>query len=549
MDPMKESIPHQPELDAIDWRMSLRRARHAVVRYWLLIVASCVVSFALLALYIKIFPPIYKAEAVLLGEPNEDVIRSNYYAHWNVFRKGDLKSEPELITSGKVARQVVAALDLKFNDVHHTFLTQLGYLWTESWVGKSYRRFKEWLFPPDPSAYKATPEEIERARTVDAFRDGVFVDAVPGTAVGRVVVRAPTYRAAEFANKIVDVYLAERSNMFLNEAETAYKSLEGEVRRAEVDLAAIDRQKLEFDSRNKVVLDFEKDKLLVASWASLRTTISEVTANIASIEASLEVVEQQLRSEPREIISSRTLRDSTVKGMLQAKLFQLSTSLQQDRERFVPGSPEVTQLEKFVAETRGALQQEPDKVEIGQERILNPVYNDLRQQQNGLLTKLASARATLAAKQSPLAELEKRMDQVPNLVKAVIEQTRIREGLEMRYKLLRDRMMQADVSRAAVRSAPPSVRVVDYASPPMKATWPKNVVLLPAALALGLFTGFALALLAEVFSSRVNRDRLASRPDIPVYAVIDQRPEGPSGLPGAVAPDSRSVVDRLRRVS
>jgi len=546
---MKDTIPYQPELDSFDWRGSLRRARHAIVRHALLILASCVVSLVLLALYVKIFPPIYKAEAILLGEHNEDVIRGAYYAHWNVFRKGDLKAEPELITSGLVARKVAAALDLKFDDVHHTFLTHVAYLWTESWVGKSYRSFKVWLFPPDPSAYKATPEEIDRARTIDAFKDGVSVEGVPGTAIGRVIVRAPSYRAAEFTNKVVEVYLAERSSMFLNEAETAYRSLEVEVARAAADLAAIDQQKFEFDSRNKVVLDFEKDKLLVANWVTLQSSISEVKANISGLEASLEAVEQQLKNEPLEIINARTLQDSKVKGMLQAREFELSASLQQTRDRFVPSSPEVAQLERFVAETRSTLQQEPDKEEIGQHRILNPVHSELRQRRNNLLTQLASAKATLAAKHGPLVELEKRMDRVPDLVKTVAEQARIRDGLEIRYKLLRDRAMQADVSRATVGSAPPSVRVIDYASPPMKAIWPRNIILVPSALALGLFVGIGLALLAEVFSSRVNRDRLASRPDIPVYAVIDLRPESPSRLLGTVSRDSRSVVDRLRRVS
>ncbi len=544
-----DAIPNQAELDPLDWRTSMRRARHAITRHVPLIVVSCCVSLVLLVLYVKIFPPIYKAEAVLQGEPSVDVVKSAYYASWNIFRKGDQKSEPELVTSGRVAREVVAALDLKFNDVHHTFLTHVTYLWTDSWVGKKYRAFKEWLSPPDPSAYKATPEEIDAARTIDALKDSISVESVLGTVIAKVSVRAPTYRAAEIANKVVDVYLAERSRMFSDEAAAAVKALEVEVARAAVDVAALDQKKYEFDTRNKVVLDFEKDKLVVGNWAALKSSINDVKANIASLEASLEVVEQQLAIEPPEIISARTLRDSQAKGLLQARLFQLNSTLQQDRERFVPSSPEVTQLERSVAETRGALQQEPDKVEVGQERVVNPVYSELRQRRNSVLAQLASAKASLAAKFGPLVEFERRMDQVPGLVKEVIEQGRIRGDLEMRYKLLAERAMQAKVSLSTIGMATPSVRVIDYAHPPMKATWPRNIILVPAALALGLFVGFALALLAEMFSSRVNRDRLASRPDIPVYAVIDLRPKRPPGISGPTAQDSLSAVDRLRRVS
>ena len=545
---MKETIPYQPELDAIDWRTTARRARHAVVRHVPLIATSVVVALLLLVAYIRIFPPVYRAEAVLLGESNDDVIRSNYYAHWDIFRKGDLKSEPELMTSGRVAKQVVKDLNLKFDDVYHTFFTHVGYLWTESFVGRKYRAFKEWLFPPDPTAYKPTQAEIDFARTVEAFKDGISVEGVPGTAIGKVSVKAPTWHASDIANRAVDVFLAERSRMFKEEAEGAYKSLEAEVKRAAADLAALDREKYEFDVRNKVVLDFEKDKLQVASWSALKTSIVELKALIDSTKAAMKVVDEQLSREPPEIVSSRSMQDSKIKSLLQSRENDLTTALQSAKERYVPTSPEVTELERLLAETRSAEQKQPDKVEIGQERVVNPVYNELRQKHQSLLSQLASAEAMLASKQQPLHEFEKRMDMVPTLVKSTIEQGRIRDGLEVRYKLLRDRLMQADVSRAAIDSAPASMRVIDYANPPMKPMWPKNIILVPSTIAAGLLVGFMLALLAEMFSPRVNRDRLLSRPDIPVYAVIDLRMEPYPALQGAPLA-LPSAVERLRRLN
>lgn len=548
-EPMKEVIPYQPEFDAIDWRTSMRRAKQAVVRHTLLIMTSCVVALVLLALYIKVFPPVYKANALIMAEGNDDVIRANYYENWNVFRKWDVKSEPELITSGRVARQVVDSLHLKFDDVYHTFFTHVGYLWTDSWVGKKYHRFKEWLFPPGPAAYKPTPEEIETARTVDSFKDGVSVEIVPDSTVAKVVVVAPSYRAAEIANKIVDVYLAERTKMLRAEADESYKSLHEEADRAAVDLAAADKVELDFESKNKVVLGFEKDRLQVANWAALETTIKDLKSTVASLEASLAVVEQQLQNEPREIVSGRTLQDSKVKGLLEAREMDLRNSLLQSSQKYAPDSPEVTDLKKLLSETQAMLDRQPDKVEVGEDRIVNPVYTELRQKENNLRAQLASSRAALAAKQAPLAEYENRMALVPKLSETMLEQSRFRDGLEMRYKVLRQRMMQAEVSRAAIGSASPSVQVIDYASPPMKPIWPKNIILVPSALAVGLLVGFILAMLAEIFSSRVNRDRLVSHPEIPVYAVIDLRPDGPPALPGPISGDTRSVVERLRRLS
>ena len=525
----------------------MRRMRGAIARHARMILISALASVALLFVYERIFPPVYIAEAVLQAEVDQDVVRSSYYANWNVFRKGDMKSEPALVTSGRVMMGVVIALDLKFDDVHHSFLTHVTYLWTDSWLGKRYRAFKEWLFPPPAGIYQPTPKEIELARTADAFKDGVSVELVPGTTFAKVVVKAPNWRSAEYANKVVDIYLTVRSDMFRAEAEAAFRSLESEVARAGAELAALDQKRLEFDVANKVVLDFEKDKLVVGAWAAMQSSVNDLKASIASLEASRNVMERQLASEPAEIISGNRLEGSRAKALLQAREVELNAALIQTRERYVADSPEVAQLERFLAETRTLLKQEPNLVDVGQDRIVNPLRTDLRQRLNNVLAQLASARATLAEKQVPMGELQARIGQIPSLVKQITELNRSRETLELRYKLLRERAMMADVSRATVSTSAQSVHVIDYARPPMKASWPRNLILVPAALAVGLLVGMLGAVLQELFSTKVNRDRLSARRSMPVYAVISLFGDAPPGLAGSLSTDVRPVVERLRR--
>ena len=545
-DPVMPTTSHHPELDAIDWRTPLRRVRRAIFRHLGLILLSGVFAVLLLFVYERIFPPVFIAEAVLQAEVDQDVVRSAYYANWNVFRKGDMKSEPALVTSGRVMQGVVVALGLKFDDVHHSFLTHVTYLWTDSWLGKRYRSFKEWLFPPAPGTYQPTPEEIERARTADAFKDGVAVEVVPGTTFARVIVKAPNGRAAEYANKVVDIYMAERAKMFRNEADSAFKSLESEVARAGAELTALDKRRMEFDTTNKIVLDFEKDKLVVGSWAALQSSIHDTRASIASLEASRSVIERQLASEPAEIISGNRLESSRSRGLLQSREVELNAALIQTRERYVADAPEVTQLERFLAETRTMLKQEPALVDVGQDRVVNPLRTDLRQRLNGVLAQLAAAKATLAEKQTPLIALEQRIGQIPALVRQITEFNRSRESLELRYKLLRERAMMADVSRATVSTSAQSVHVIDYASPPMKASWPRNIILVPAALAVGWLIGVLAAVLHELFSARVTRDRLSAHRSMPVYAVISLRGGPAHGLAAELSTDLRPVAERLR---
>ena len=457
-------------------------------------------------------------------------MRSTYYANWNVFRKTDLPSEPEFVTTGRVVEGVVRKLGLRFDDVHHGLWTHAAYLWTESWLGRRYRAFKTWLFPPAPGSYQPTDDEIDAARTVDAFAKSVSVEVVQGTTFASIEVKAPTFRAAEYVNLLADTYLAERNRQFRGEADAAFEALQSEVARARTELAELEDRRLAFDTANKIVLDFEKDKLVVSNWATLQASIYDIRSSIESLEANRAVIERQLAREPAEIVASKSIADSRVKGLLQTREFELSEALRQLKDRYRPDSPEVLQLQQQLADTRASLARESAAVEVAQDRTVNPVYNDLRQRLNLVHGQLASARASLAEKQAPLAELEKRMYSVPVLIKQIGAINRDREGLELRYKLLRERAMMADVSRATVSVTSPSVRIIDYARPSANPAWPKNIVVVPAALGMGLFIGLALALLLELLNTRVNRDRLASRRDMPIYATVRL----PSGVPAGL---------------
>jgi uncharacterized protein involved in exopolysaccharide biosynthesis len=116
------------DADSFDIQTSIRTLRQAVFGHVPMIVLTVVVTLSLVLLFVKLFPPIYRAEVLIAGEAQEDQSRTNYYAAWDVFRKGDLKSEPTLMTSRTVAQQVVEQMDLKFDDVHHSVLMHLGYL-------------------------------------------------------------------------------------------------------------------------------------------------------------------------------------------------------------------------------------------------------------------------------------------------------------------------------------------------------------------------------------------------------------------------------------
>ena len=201
-----EAVPHYPEADSFQFRVSLGNLKQAVVARKWVVVFTTILTTALVVAYIWIWPPTYQVEVMVAADSEKDVQRNTFYQGWNVFRQEALADEAALMTSGPVLKEVTRRLDLKYTDVYHPFLSYVTYLWGESWVGKTYRKVKYWFFPKAPGPYDPTPEEIERYKVIADFRDGVKIEQVKDANVGLLIVKASSQRVAEIANTVADVY-------------------------------------------------------------------------------------------------------------------------------------------------------------------------------------------------------------------------------------------------------------------------------------------------------------------------------------------------------
>ena len=115
------------------------------------------------------------------------------------------------------------------------------------------------------------------------------------------------------------------------------------------------------------------------------------------------------------------------------------------------------------------------------------------------------------------------VDSIPEKMKISHEMEREHEILEKKYSVLKDKYMIASVSRASVDSARPSMRVVEWAIPPEKPSWPSWKILVAAALVLGAMMGIILSLLIDLVHGRVSRFRLSREyGELPLYAVLDK---------------------------
>lgn len=531
------------DLDDFDVRGALRQLISSTIAHKLLIVLCGLASAGLMQMYFKFYPPIFEAKVMVLAESDKDVVREEYYKLWSTFRKNDLDSDIELATAFPVVRKVVEKLNLKYDDVYHPPLAHTLYLWEQSWIGNKYRSIKEWFFPKKPDPYELSPELRELARTVRDFRAGASLTPVPGSHVGNMLVRGPSPRVAEFANTLIDEFIAGRRLQFAEEAREAYGALAKENEKAQLDFKRASEAIEAFETRNALMLGFQKEEVLMGQWVEMGLGIAQLEARLASQKKAIEVVASELAAEPEELDLSTTDQASEVKDEMRAQLFQLRNNLRQMRARMQEDSPEVRELKVLITETEQAIENEPDKRMHASTRAKNENHLLLRQSRQGLLKSMAGLKAELASRKQTYDKIGAQLAALPKLKfeSAMLQQDLNSTGT--RHKLLRERLMMAEVSLATAKSAPSTFKIIDYAMAPGKPVWPKTKLFMAVAVLVGLLAGVGLALFIDMVANVATRDRLAVRQDLPVFGTINL--DTASSTP-AYGRGRRRAIDRLR---
>lgn len=516
-----EALPPHPDSDTFDFRTTLMGLLESCRVHRLLILVTCLLTIAITAAYIVIWPPVFVADVTVVAESDKDTSRDDFYQYWHLFRKGRVANEVQLFTAPTVLVTVIDRLNLKYDDVYHSFFSHASYLWQQSWPGRNYRRLKEMVFPRKRGPYDPTPEQVDRGRTVVDFKSGVSLEPVSDTDVGKLVVRGPSPRVAEMANMITQVYLEQRLERQRAEADMAYNALAVETATAKAEVLAAESQTEQFDTENSLLLTMEKDKLDVTQWEVLQNGIADITAALAGETSTLAEINRQLAIEEKDVVSARLMKLSPIKESLTDKLSQLELARRQTLIHYRPDAPEVRDIDQQIEVVKQQMAREPSS-QVAQTTVMrSDGYEGLRRRKAQLEADMAGQRAALVEKRIEFQRLTGVVNDIPRKMKVSRQMERERQLLEKRYVILQEKLMVAAVSRAMASSAPATIQIVEPAVAPDEPAWPKTKLLLGGATLLGLLAGVGLALLIDLVSDRVDRHRLAGGAGgLQIYAIL-----------------------------
>ncbi len=505
--------------DMFDVRDGLRYVLDAV-RYnkWIL-VASVLLTLVLVTVYIHLWPPIYKAQASLMAEPDVDPVRDAYYGEWDIFRKDDPRTEVQLITSASVLRAVINKEHLSYDDVYHPFLSQLRYLWMQSWIGNEYRAAKKFILRTKPDPDAPTPQQLLLAQTIVDMGAGISVQPVGDTRVATLTMKGPTRRVAEIANSVINEYMVQRDTRHYDEALASYNALNKEVDLAKTKLDAASEQRVEFASKHHLDFDLSKQIQEVKGEVDLEAQIGIAKARAAQLAATVHDMEARLKDAPATIRVSTQTELNPVREAAKSKRLELQMSLLATESRFTDSAPEVKEIKSEIAKLDDVISGASPKIESQATEGLNGIQQDLMGKINQYSAELAGTTAELRSMENTLADSQRRLNDVPALQQKIRNLDREYDLAQQFYQALLMKRVQTKVSLGTVRATMPSIRIVDYAVKPGEKWWPMLKLLYPAAILAGLALGVIAAIIKTQLDARVRGSQFDTEA-LPLYSTI-----------------------------
>jgi capsular exopolysaccharide synthesis family protein len=468
-------------IDEEEQGSQLRNLYGVVLRRWRVMAAAGVVLFGLIAAHGFLTRPIYTGTALVMVSPGPQqvlaqgqMINDSSSGGWDT--SGVVDSEIEVLRSDLLASRLVTALHLDQDPEWNGDLRPPGLL--ASLTGGA-----SGAGPSSPEAlHNAIASGVASAITVrrKGLSYGIEVSADAGS----------PDRAAQMANKLVDLYLQAQTEARFDAAQRANGWL----------AQRLDELRQEVEHKEQAAETFRvAHGLSVASGgdvsnqqpqsAEVQTMLVQASADLAEKEARLRQVQSLLRSGGSADSMAETL-NSPVIGQLRQREAELTQSLAELRQRYSVEHPSVT-----------AAQTELDSVH---QRIQDEIRRITASQQNDVdvaRARLATLQASFGTAAGSSNAGGSDVIQYRELVREAAAARAVHESFLERFHELAN---QGDLPVA-------TSRMVSPATPPDGPSKPNMTSVMLIALLIGTLGGGGLGFLIEMLDASVSSPEDAER--------------------------------------
>jgi uncharacterized protein involved in exopolysaccharide biosynthesis len=436
-------------------------------QYWVIVFTAALV-LAMSAIYLRIAPPVYTAQAkVLFGNPKAQFVQQQSVLADAPVDSSQLESQIQILKSKAIATSVINQLKLGDDPEYKQ-------------PGRSWRSIiREWFGSPHP-ARPADPMD----RLVDDFDRRLSAVRLGFSTVIEITFSAGSAeRAAEIANAVANTYVTDQLNAKLDANRTATAWLQERLKELGEQALTAERAVNAFKSQNNIVaaggklMDDERVSDLNVRLVAVRAQTSEALARLNRLET-------VLASNSADSVSIGSLDASGSDALANPIIVNLRQQYLENARREVEYS-----------------------ARLGKDHLA--VVN-LRTQMTGIRASILDEVRRLAeTSRSDFEVAKQRQQEIEKQLALAVSQSRTTNSAELTmreldtsakgYRTLYESFLQRYMGSVQQESFPISqARVISPAAPPQNKSKPKTGLVLAIGLFGGIALGAALGFLREI---------------------------------------------------
>ena len=491
--------------------MTLRDILNTIFkRKWVLILfflAAIVGGFAGL----KLISPTYEATARLLVRIGQEdifmpVLPTSQFRTpiMSVVREEQLRSETGILTSAKLAHEVVTELTPQVLfpgiDTRHPWYTPKGVM---QMGARMYRGLEDFFFP-------LSSDRGLEDQAVDRFQRDLSAAAVKNSNIIEVSLRSKSPEAAtRGVDALVTRYLQERVRIYQREQtgffEQQLQQLEDQLANteAQVDTLRNEGQVVDVDRQRGSKLDKLEDA---------RTQINQLRVALADSDSRIATLQAQLASVPATIrLSGAEATNNYAISEINKQLADLRRREADIASRFSATDPRLDALRQEIKVVSDMLAQQQDQRYASTEQGPNPLATRIQDD----LLKAEAARQGMRQSLQSWGRLERELQEQLNTLnakeaeykRALQQQTVLRDTRQLYLEKAEETRFQADQASARIGN----VSVVNMAEVSKKPVSPKLWMVLLGVLLGGIVGGLGLVFVLEFLDTSLKNESEVER--------------------------------------
>ncbi len=328
----------------------------------------------------------------------------------------------------------------------------------------------------------------------------------------------PAY-AARIVNTFTKVYLEQRLLLFKRPGLEEFYDVQ--LQRARATVEDLERQINALKDQTGVVTEDEQLRLKLQELAGLNNDLNQVRSEIRELAEKKTALQARVESQPDAIMSSRVMQRNPNIGDLEKKTVDLSAERALELNRFKQDSPVIQEIDRSIERIQAAAAQEPPTVVNSESLVQNTVRTTLM---TDLFRAESDYTAKLARERSLTEQIAALLQEIHAVDNSSSELRRLVATYTSASKVYATYVEQREAARIARATDPgvTNVQVISNATAPARPKYPR-ILMISLGGVLGVFMGFALAFVMELFSHTLARREDVERElGLPVLAAIPE---------------------------